>query len=52
MQSESKVHYQDKAPKKTKVEVYVCDNCGEPITKKEFEKEGLCADCRQEFSIK
>ena len=55
MQAEKskKIHFQDKEPKKEKVEIpFLCDNCGESITARDFNKDGLCLDCRRELGIK
>lgn len=52
MQSEAKVHFQDKPQPKIKEEEYLCDECGEPISRRDSEKDGLCNECRRELGIR
>lgn len=53
MQADTKVHYQDKTPPKPKAEVeLLCDNCDEQISQRDFDRDGLCPDCKKELGIR
>lgn len=52
MQTDTKVHFQDKKPPKPKAEVdLLCENCEEPISQRDFDRDGLCSNCRKELGI-
>jgi hypothetical protein len=53
MQTETKVHFQDKTPPKPKAEAdLLCENCDVKISQRDFNKDGLCQDCRRELGIR